>query len=164
MIICRRPEDHVYSEYKTNPEERNTNKPRSKAVDIVYQAKTIDNKFKRFVFSLKDVRIEYIKEFKTQLFKTDNSWESQVKYSNQIAYKDKFSDIDILNLNHYVNVGNQIITKTIGKTKDDALEELKTMYLPNLNMDAQTSGIVIAYVLIRVGLRRIILEKLVNQE
>ena len=139
--MSKRPNDVVYSEYKTDPERRLNNTPYSPAVDVVYQALSTEGRT-RFVFSLKDI--------KTKDLGDNSNWESQQVFSRNLKNTTEEENLRSL------KVGKN---QTVGEIETAAIEELRTKYLPDLKKDAESEGKVISFVLTRIGLYKLLVSE-----
>ena len=157
LHFSQRPQDTLYSEYKTWPASRESEKPRAYAVDLVYQVE----KTKRFVFSLKDVKVTHLP---TLGVAPGANWEEQNKASQGL----KQWSVESLRAMKY-EVPKPLLQlmspqkreeaeklTTVLQVEESCLNELSTKYLPQLRTDSAKEGKVVAFALTRVGIHRML--------
>ena len=128
------------------------NKPGSKdgsSVDVVYLCSSSENGKKRFVFELKNVPVEFWKDRPSG----NASWSQLVDAARSVVYK---SDAELCSLEW--RPYDQRTYIPIQKTIDDASNQLKG-YLTEMKKHDLVEGPSIGFVIVRVGLFRLISQR-----
>jgi hypothetical protein len=146
LTLCKRPMDKVVSEYLVKP-----NNPGSKdghSADVVYHSSSENGK-KRFVFELKNVPVEYWKEKPSG----NPKWSQIVDAARSVVYK---SDAELCNLEWRPHDLRTYIP--VQQTIDEASNQLKG-YLMEMRKQDLVEGPSIGFVIVRVGLFRLISQR-----
>ena len=153
LLVCRKPLDKVYSEYVVNKVERESNQQTfKKTIDIVY----IDHQGRRrFCFELKNIRVEDLNCGKNY----SKNYDKLKEISDEIAQMDPK---DVLNL-HFKPENERPkwfpLVSTVGEFMEVCKSDVLHKYQPQLQKDDATIGRSLAWVVIRVGLGKVIYKR-----
>jgi len=160
FLVCRNPLDKVNSEYVVKKQERESNKQtKKKTIDIVYT----DHKGKRrFCFELKNIRVGDLECGKKFAVKGLEDYDQLKKISDSFA---KMDEEDVLQsqlkpMEECPKWFQEDWAPTIGEFMENIkTQQVLNRYKPELQKDDSTEGRSLAWVVVRVGLGKIVFKR-----
>lgn len=150
LTLAKRPGDTVVSEYLVKYEPGLKDGP---AVEIVYHSSSEIGK-KRFAFGLKNVPVEFWKDMP---YGNSVPWSQLVDTARTVMHK---SEAEVCNLQYWWSEDGCYIS--VQKTINDASAQLRG-YLNAMKKQDQAEGPSIGFVIVRVGLFRLISRRVTIQ-
>jgi len=152
LLLCRKPLDKVNSEYVVSKAERESKKQtRKKAIDIVY---TDTQKNRRFCFELKNLRVQDLLAGRGH----DENYDILKNISNSIAKSDSNTILKyaLKPKDEYPKWLQEDWAPTVGEFMDNICNQVCSKYQTDLQKDDLTQGKSLAWVIVRVGLGKVI--------
>jgi hypothetical protein len=142
----------VNSEYNVVKYERESKvRGFKKTIDVVYTDRV---GHRRFCFELKNIRIQDLKNWKTY----ENNYDKLKEVSDMIAKQniDMVLSLELKPQNECPVWFQQVWAPTVGGFVEKIVAEVKNKYQVDLQKDDKQSGKALAWVIVRVGLGKLI--------
>jgi hypothetical protein len=160
LLVCRHPLDKVKTEYSVDKEVRESNnQTRKKSIDIVY---TDFYQKRRFCFELKNLRIQDLMIGVPYAIPKQENYDKLKELSDEVASMnlDQVLNLQLRPKEYYEQQKATWILPNFAPTvyafMENVKKEVSSKYKGLLQQDDKTDGRALAWVLLRVGLGKVV--------